>query len=238
MEKSSKKGKVVLAIGAHPDDVDFGSSGTLLKWVSEGAKVYYLILTNGSKGSENPKMTSDKLIKIRREEQKKAAKILGAKGVFFLNHEDTELHPDLRLKGEIVGYIRKVRPDIVLGYDPNNFYSFTRDFVHHTDHRAGGVATIDAVFPMARDRLTFPHHENLGLKPHKVKELYLDTFDGANYFEDISDFIDKKIEVIRAHKSQIEGKDFVKTIKKRNSEFGKMNGCRYAECFKKITLPG
>ncbi len=237
MPKESKKDKVVLAVGAHTDDIDFGASGTLAKWVSQGAKVYYLILTNGDKGSDDPKITSASLVKIRRDEQKRAAKILGAEDVFFLDHEDTQLQVDTPLKEEIVEYIRKVRPNIVVGYDPSNFYSKSRDFIHHTDHRAAGTATIDAAFPMARDRLTFPHHEDLGLKPHKVKELYLTTFDNADYFEDISNFIDKKIEVIKAHKSQVDGRKLVSMIKNWNKEVGKKHGFAYAEAFKRIILP-
>ena len=93
---------IALGVAAHPDDLDFGASGTFAKWAKEGAECYYLICTNGCKGSDDPKMTEAKLIKIRREEQIRAGKVIGLRGVFFLNHNDTELVADLKLKKEIV----------------------------------------------------------------------------------------------------------------------------------------
>src|SRR3989344_7574262 len=96
------KNKVVLAVGAHPDEMYFGASGTVAKWVKEGATAYYIICTDVSRGSEDPKMTHKKLAQIRKDEQEKAAKALGVKKVFFLNHTDTQLVYDLKLKEEIV----------------------------------------------------------------------------------------------------------------------------------------
>ena len=94
--------KIILAVGAHPDDMDFGASGTVAKFVEEGADCYYLICTDGSRGSSDPTMTHERLAKIRRVEQEKACKVLGIKKVFFLNHTDTQLVADLILKEEIV----------------------------------------------------------------------------------------------------------------------------------------
>ena len=96
------KNKIILGVAAHPDDLDFIASGTVAKWIKQGAIGYYLICTNGCKGSEDLKMTEAKLIKIRRQEQIIAGKIIGLKNVFFLKHNDTELVADLKLKKEIV----------------------------------------------------------------------------------------------------------------------------------------
>ncbi|MDE2590659.1 MAG: PIG-L family deacetylase, partial [Patescibacteria group bacterium] len=157
--------KVVLAIGAHPDDMDFGASGTVARFAEEGAKVYYLIATDGSKGSSDSSMTAERLIKMRQDEQKEAGKILGLAGVFFLDHPDTELVADHMLKEELVRYIRMLKPDTVITMNPTFFYFAGSEpgFVNHTDHRAVGLAVMDSVFPMARDRLTFPQHEAQGL---------------------------------------------------------------------------
>lgn len=235
------RNKVILAVGAHPDDMDFGASGTIAKWSQEGAKVYYLICTDGSRGSEDPKMTHEKLIKIRREEQEKAAKVLRVKKVFFLNHIDTQLVADLQLKEEIVRIIRTVRPEIVITMDPNFYYSTDFyngfGFVNHTDHRAVALATMDACFPLCRDRLTFPEHEKEGLKPHKVAELLFTSFDKRDFLVDISKTFDKKIAALSMHSSQFSDfKEVKKRVEIRARKWGKVKNCKFAENFIRIKL--
>lgn len=231
---AKKSKKTVLVSFAHPDDAEFGCAGSVAKWVEEGNDGYYLVATNGDKGSSNPQITSKELSRIRREEQEKAAKILGVKKVFFLNHPDTELEPNLLLKEEIVRVIRTVKPDLMITFDPTFIYS-KMGYVNHTDHRAIGMATLDACAPLARDRLTFPKHEKEGLKPHTVKEAYLFNFDNADTYIDISQTMDKKIAALRTHKSQI-AEDGIKMIKHWNKEAGKKIGVKFAEGFKKLVL--
>ena len=235
MIKFPYKRKIILAVGAHPDDIDFSASGTIAKWIKEGAKAYYLICTNGDKGSDDLKMTHKKLAKIRRKEQLAAAKILGVKKVFFLNYNDGELENSLHLKEKIARTIREVRPNIVITIDPAMIYSQRRGFINHPDHRACGHATLDAVFPLARDRLSFPHHEKKGLKPHKVEEVYLTNFDEKDTFVDITKTIDLKIKVLMVHKSQI-SEESIKRVKKWASLTGKKKGFKFAEGFKRIKL--
>lgn len=237
------KGKVILAVGAHPDDMDFSSSGTIAKWVEEGAIAYYLILTRGCRGSNDPKMTSEKLVKIRQQEQEEAAKVLGIRKVFFLNYTDTELVADIKLKEEIVQFIRKLRPNIVITMDPTFYYVsylsfYGYGFVNHSDHRAAGLATLDACFPMARDRLTFPEHEKQGLKPHKVEELLLVSLTKADFIVDITKTFNKKLKALACHQSQYD--DFLKIEKRMKSRarfVGKKKGFRFAENFTRIKLP-
>lgn len=228
------KNKVVLCVAAHPDDLDFGASGTVAKWVKQGAICYYLLCTNGCKGSDDPGMTEAKLIKIRRQEQIAAGKVLGLKDVFFLKHNDTELVADLALKKEIAYYIRKLKPEIVIGMDPTFIFS-SSGFINHTDHRAAGQATIDAIYPMARDRLTFPEQVSQGLLPHKVKTLYLTSFDKPTEIIDISDSIELKLKALKAHKSQIDAAVIV-MLKEWSKQLGKKRGYRFAEGFIKINL--
>ena len=234
---TNKKNQLtVLGIAAHPDDLDFSASGTFVKWVKEGYDCYYLIATDGSKGSDDPKMTREKLITLRKKEQKDAAKILGIKDVFFLDHTDTQLVADLTLKKEIVRFIRKIKPDIVVTLDPTFVYSKVRGFINHTDHRAAGQAAMDAVFPLARDRLTFQELEREGLTPHKVKMLYLTNFDDPTDIVNISDTIDIKIRALKAHKTQVTEKAIAR-IKKWSRILGKKKGYQFAEGFVKLTLP-
>lgn len=230
------RGKVILGVAAHPDDLDFGASGSIAKWIKDGATAYFFILTDGSKGSADKNMTSEKLIAMRREEQMNAAKALGVKDVFFLGYPDTELTVTLELKKQIVRQIRTLKPDVVITMDPTVLYSIARNFVNHSDHRAAGLATIDAVFPYARDRLTFPDLEAEGLEPHKVKTLYLINFDHFNEVIDISETLEHKLAALRAHVSQITEED-LERIKIRAKEVGEKHGFAHAEHFIKLDLP-
>ena len=232
------KKKSVLAVGAHPDDIDFGASGTIAKFAEEGADTYYLICTDGSRGSSDPKMTHKRLAEIRKKEQENAGKVLGIKKVFFLNHTDTQLVSDLTLKEDIVRIIRTVKPNIVITMDPTFFYSTEFGFVNHTDHRAAALATMDACFPLSRDRLTFLNHEKEGLKPHRVEELWLVSFGRVGHLVDISKTFKKKIKALELHKSQFEDfKKIEKMMTGRAKMLGKTKKYKFAESFVRIKLP-
>lgn len=231
------KPKVVLGVAAHPDDLDFGASGSMSKWAKEGADVYYLILTDGSKGSDDPKITSEELVKIRQNEQRKAAEAVGAKDVFFLSYPDAYLEVTMDLKKDICRVIRKIKPDVVVTSDPTMIYNSERGFINHSDHRAAGQATIDSVFPMARDRLTFPELVKEGLEPHRVPTLLLSAFGGGNYFVDITSTIENKMNALAAHDSQMA--DIAKT-QENMKMFAKMTGgkmgANYGEGFIRLDV--
>ncbi|MEK7534550.1 MAG: PIG-L deacetylase family protein [Patescibacteria group bacterium] len=234
--------KIILAVGAHPDDMEFGASGTVAKWAKEGATAYYLICTDGSRGSLGPQMTHERLSEIRKKEQEEACKILGVKKAFFLNHTDTQLVADIILKEEIVRIIRTLRPNIVITMDPTFYYSPNffngSGFVNHTDHRAASLATMDACFPLSRDRLTFQEHEKEGLKPHKVDELLFVSFEKKDFLVDITKTFGKKIKALSLHKSQFNNfKEIEERVTKRARIFGKSKGYKFAENFIRIKLP-
>jgi LmbE family N-acetylglucosaminyl deacetylase len=237
------KNKIILAVGAHPDDMEFGASGTIAKWVEEGATAYYLICTDGSRGSSDPQMTHDRLAKIRKQEQIDACRILGVKKAFFLNHTDTQLVADITLKEEIVRIIRRLRPNIVITMDPTfyfttNLIGWDRGFVNHTDHRATSLATMDACFPLSRDRLTFQEHEKEGLRPHKVEELLFVSVQKKDFIVDITKTFDKKIKALSLHKSQFDNfKEIEERVTKRAKMWGKVKGYKFAENFIRIKLP-
>lgn len=237
MKKIMKTGSkmVVLGVAAHPDDLDYTASGTFSKWIEEDASCFFLVCTDGSKGSDDPDMTEEKLIAIRNKEQVKAAGILGLEDVFFLNHKDTELVADHNLKREITRYIRKLKPDIVVTFDPLMYYSVKSGYINHTDHRVVGHATLDAVYPLARDRLTFPEFEKEGYTPHKVRFVYLINFENPNVIVDISNTFSKKIKVLSSHKSQVTPESLKRT-KERDKKLGNKHGYKYAEGFIKIEL--
>lgn len=230
--------KVILAVGAHPDDLEFGASGTVVKFVRQGAIAYYVICTDGSRGSNDPLMTHESLSLIRKKEQEKACSLLGVKKVFFLNHKDTELISDRKLKEELVRIIRTVKPDIVISMDPTFYYSVKSGFINHTDHRAAALAAMDACFPLSRDRLTFLEHEKRGLKPHKVKELWLVSFEKTDFLVDITETIEIKLKALSLHKSQFgDFSKIEKRVKDRAKMLGKSKGFNFAENFVRIKLP-
>lgn len=244
MEHVSGKEKIILAVGAHPDDMDFGASATIARFVQEGATAYYIVATDGSRGSGDPEMTHEHLAEIRKEEQLAAARALGIKEVFFLGHTDTQLLSDLKLKEQITRIIREVRPNIVITMDPTFYYAPQGDegrttaFINHTDHRAVALATMDAVFPLSRDRLTFPEHEQDGLMPHRAEELWFTAIANPHYLSDVTHTFNKKMEALKCHASQYKSyQEIHDRMKTRAKTLGKELGVEYAEGFVRLLMP-
>ena len=228
--------KKVMAIMAHPDDAEFGISGTVAKWVRMGSEVTYVLCTSGDKGSDDPRMTSAKLVKTREAEQQAAAKILGVKRVVFLRFKDAELLPfDLKLRHDIVAEMRRYKPNAVICQDPTTRYGFGGRYIQHPDHIAAGEATLAAVYPSVRDRLTFPDLLVQGLKPHKVTDIFLMGARDPDHFEDISDTIDIKVKALMAHRSQV-GEGVAKFVKQNGENTGKEHKMKYAESFRWLKL--
>ncbi len=231
------KADVVLGIGAHADDMDFLAAGTIAKLAAEGAEVYYLIVTDSGKGSADPDITSEKLVQIRQEEQRRAAKILGVKDVIFLDYEDGALEVTMKLKKDIVRCIRQFKPDVVITIDPTMFYNTSLSTINHPDHRACGQAVLDAVFPLARDRLTFPELLLDGLNPHNTKTLLMINPEKQDFIVDISRSFDLKMMAIQAHASQLA--DVNKALKRfpeQAAALGAPTGCKYAEGFMRLDI--
>lgn len=228
---------VVLGIAAHPDDLDYGAAGTLALFASQGAAVHYLILTDGSKGTEDPDITTIELVKIRETEQKEAVRVIGGSGVTFLGYPDGGLEVTQELKKEIVKVIRTIKPDVVVTTDPSVLFSPARGFINHPDHRAAGQAALDAVFPLARDHLAYPDLYAQGYLPHKTKTVLLTNFDRGNFDVDISATFETKIAALKAHASQIG--DPVETsamLRERAKSIGKEANYELAESFTRIDV--
>ncbi len=230
--------KRLLAIGAHPDDIDVTASGTIAAWVQQGAHVEYLVVTDGGKGSADPAMSPDVLRKIRADEQQAAIEILGVQKVHFLDYKDGELEVSMELKKDIVRSIRQVKPDTVITLDPTMVYSSQLGIINHPDHRAVGQATLDAIFPLARDRLSFPDLlSEEQLEPHKVAHVLLIHFDKHDCLVDISGTLDLKLAALAQHKSQFTDIDKVGSfVKARATKLGESLQVEYAEGFVRIDL--
>jgi LmbE family N-acetylglucosaminyl deacetylase len=221
-----------LVVAAHPDDSEFGAGGTVAQWSREGWEVYYLICTDGSKGSEDPEMTPDRLVPMRRDEQRAAARVLGVKEVFFLDYVDGELTYTPDLMRDVVRHIRKLRPHSVITHDPNQIVR--NMFINHPDHRAAGEVAIDAVYPIARNRPSFPELLAEGLEPFSVKEIYLWSASDTNFDVDITETIDTKFEALRQHKSQMGD---MEEMEGRLRQFWSGPDGKYLERFRRIVLP-
>jgi LmbE family N-acetylglucosaminyl deacetylase len=225
----------VLVIGAHPDDPEFACGGTSAKWAAEGKEIYYLVCTRGHKGSSERDMTTERLIELRQQEQRAAGAVIGAREVNFLDFTDGELTPNLDFRKAIVREIRRVRPRIVFTHDPTSVYS--ENNINHPDHRAVGTATLDSIYPTARDRLNFPEHEDEGLLAHKVKEVYLWGPPKPNVWIDISSSIERKIEALRCHVTQVgQAEQLAERMRERARAVGEPQGIPMAEAFFKITM--
>ena len=200
------KGKKILLIGAHPDD-DSQSYGTLAMLRDNGNEIWVLLLTTGNVGTKDPKMTRDKLSKIRLNEEIDALKILGIDKSHYINlgYTDGEVEWADRKEvvGKIVRWIRKIRPDVLMAFDPG--WGYVR--WHKTDHRTASYLAADAS-RVAEWRLLFPAqiiHE--GLKEWRVPEylFYSPLEKDANVTVDITKYNDKKVTAKSKHLSQFSG---------------------------------
>ncbi|MDX1447738.1 MAG: PIG-L deacetylase family protein [Acidimicrobiia bacterium] len=229
-----------LSIAAHPDDAEFGAGGTLAKWARAGCEVTLLIATDGSKGTWDPDMSPAELAAARRAEAVAAAKVLGASpDVIFLDHIDGELHHSPALQEELCLWIRRLRPDVVLSWDPWKRYML------HPDHREIGWGACDAVVA-ARDHLFFPDQLRDGLAKHRPDALLLYAADEPDHFEDVSATFDVKIEALLEHSSQSQStmqdaatreeglENFRKRIAEWCRQMGEPAGLPLAESFKLI----
>ena len=157
----------MLVITPHPDDAEFGASGTVAKLTQQGQSVVYIVVTNGDKGTDDISVLPQNLAKIREKEQLAAAEILGVEEVIFLRHPDQTLEDTPEFRKEIVRHIRTLRPEVVITADPY------RRYVWHRDHRIVGRVVLDAVFPYARDVWAYPDLIKEDIQPHKVREVWL-----------------------------------------------------------------
>ncbi len=192
----------VMIFFAHPDDGEFMAGGSTAKWASEGKQVALVVVTNGSHGSNDPSIKRDDLIESRQKEQRQAAAITGASEIVFLGYEDCYVEDSHELRRDMIREIRRFKPDVVIGPDPS-LYHFPPRYINHPDHRAVGAAFCAAVNPGAA---TLPIYRqelyDKGFEPHELKAALLGFSPSSNYFVDITDHIDKKIEAVMVHSTQ------------------------------------
>ncbi len=224
-----------MVVYAHPDDAEFGVSGTVATWARAGVDVTYCMVTNGASGSQDETMTRERLRDVRRAEQEAAARILGVRRVVGLEFEDGYLEPTLELRRAVARQVRIHRPDVIITMDPTMRFGADR-YVNHPDHIAVGEVVARSINPDASTRQMFPElWQEERLEPHKPKALFLMAFGTGDRFVDIGPVVEVKLAALRAHASQF-GADEEAFITAFMAEEGKRLGVGYAESFRIIYL--
>ncbi len=228
-----RKPAQVMVVTPHPDDAEYGAAGTVARWAEEGKEIIYVVCTNGNKGTSDANVKPEEIATIREQEQVAAAKLLGVRETIFLRHEDQELADTPEFRKEIVRLIRMYQPETVVTADPY------RRYIWHRDHRITGQVTLDAIFPYARDYLSYPDLLKEGLHPHRVKEVLLWASEDSNYRSDITDTFDLKLAALRCHKSQvghIPSSELEKQLKQRHQLIAEGEDFELAEAFHRIEM--
>ncbi|MGE3540124.1 MAG: PIG-L deacetylase family protein [Candidatus Tectimicrobiota bacterium] len=222
----------VLVITPHPDDAEGGAGGTIARWTRQGRKVVLVVCTNGDKGTSDRSVKPADLARLREEEQLQAAAVLGISEVVFLRLPDQGLEDCSEFREKLVRQIRLHRPGTVVTIDPY------RRYIRHRDHFVCGRVTLDAVFPYARDHLSYPEHVQEGLEPHSVQEVYLWSSEEPDTFLDISETFSIKLDALYCHASQMKRSRAEReaATRLRYAEAGKKAGVALAEPFKRIEI--
>jgi LmbE family N-acetylglucosaminyl deacetylase len=226
----------ILVVTAHPDDVDFGSAGSVARWTDAGTEVAYCICTNGEAGGFDASIPRSTMAEIRQTEQRAAAKVVGVTDVTFLGYPDGRLVSSIELRRDISRVIRRVRPQRVVGQ--TLVRSFQRMYASHPDHLAAGESTMAAVYPDARNEFAHPELLEEGLAPWTVPEMYLATADTANVFVDITETFDRKLDALRCHVTQmtdLEGLDaLIRGWNSANAQLGGLPDGALAESYLRV----
>jgi LmbE family N-acetylglucosaminyl deacetylase len=225
-----------MVIVAHPDDADFGPAATAARWIDAGSIGWLVCCTSGDQGSEDAGADPLQVALVREDEQQRAAAVIGYAGVSFLHQPDGALANDLPLREQLVREIRTFRPDAVLTHDPD-VVVYGGGGINHTDHRAAGIAAVDAVYPAARNPMSFPGLAKSGLAPHRVRRIYLFWSNAADTWVDVSATIHRRVAALREHGSQLKHPDELEPrIRTWAAEAGRAIGAEAAEAFRLVII--
>lgn len=226
---------VALAVYAHPDDADVACGGTMARWASMGSEVHLLVCTDGGRGTRDPAVDPAALAAQRAGELADAASLIGLASHRVLGVPDGELEDTTAFRQQLVGYVRRLRPEVVLGHDPTAVF-FGEDYFNHRDHRIAGWALLDAVAPAA----ALPHYFPEAGPPQQVRTAYLSGTLEPDVWVDIADSVATKAKAVECHRSQFAGSGgwAGEAVRRRAEEEGRRAGVRYAEGFRRLRLGG
>ena len=225
----------VMAIFAHPDDIEFGCAGTIARWVQAGARACYVLLTSGDVGIADTSLSRAEAAAIREKEQSAAAEAIGVQEVVYLREPDGTLVNTLELRRKLLLEIRRVRPEVLICAAPTAWF-ISENYINHPDHRAAAAAALEAVFPAAGQPHVFEELAEEGLSAHKVRKVYINEFGGGDTFVNISDVMDLKIAALHKHASQFVNFDPEPMIREWSAAAAKGKEMDYAESFRVFTL--
>lgn len=227
----------VLAVFAHPDDMEIAAGGTLAKWATAGREVHLLVLTNGDRGSQDRTLDRAALAATRLRETEAAGAEMGLASVRVGTIPDGELENTAAVREPIVRLIRELRVETVLSLDPTAVF-FENRFYNHSDHRMAGWVALDASFPGSGNPHFFAEHLEEGLDPQDVHDVWLSWTNEPNHHEDITGFLQRKVDALAKHESQLsEGIAFFEDFLGRDAvEAGEKIGVEHAEAFRVLDL--
>ncbi|GCE03683.1 PIG-L deacetylase family protein [Dictyobacter aurantiacus] len=242
-----------MVIGAHPDDNDFGTAATCALWASQGKKVVWVVMTDGTEGSEIPSQSDEELMLLREQEQRAAAEVYGIKAVEFLRNRDGHLVNNEDTRRAVVKLIRKYRPRVIFTHDPTSHIMApdpdekpdATGYLNHPDHRATGNIVVDSIFPFAGNPRSFRELLAEGLQPYRVHEVYFFGSTQTNTYVDVTESIDKKGQGLMCHKSQFNPEDNERMAERmreraaavaKDAKEKKGLEMRYAESFRRMKL--
>jgi LmbE family N-acetylglucosaminyl deacetylase len=218
-----------VALFAHPDDAEFSCGGTMAAWAKGGTEIHYVVVTDGSAGSNEPGKTREEISEVRLREQRAACEVLGVKSVTFLGEVDGMLEVNLDTRRKVCREIRRLRPEVIVAPDPSRLWYGT-GYVNHWDHKQAGLLALTAVMPDAPTRVMFSELEDEGIEPYEVPNLLLSGNEPDTYV-DITGTIDIKLEALAQHVSE-EGEAAAPWVRERARTLGEEAGVEYAEAFK------
>lgn len=230
----------VVVVTAHPDDVDFGASGTVAKMTSQGIDVTYCICTDGDAGGFDDTVDRHLIPEIRRTEQQTAGNVVGVTDVRFLGYKDGYLDPTHDLQRDIVRVLRQVKPQLVITQSPER--NWDRLATSHPDHMAAGEATSRALYPAVRNPYAYPElRTEEGLEAWTVSWLWLMGAPALNHWVEISATFEKKISALQAHQSQTEHmenlENMIRMWGEMQAQFAGLPDGTLVEGFRQIKLP-
>jgi LmbE family N-acetylglucosaminyl deacetylase len=227
----------VLGVFAHPDDAEIAAGGTMANWVVAGREVHLLVLTNGDRGSQDPRLDRAELARIRARETREAADVLGLASVRILDLHDGDLQNTDEVREHVVRRIREVRAETVLSVDPTSVF-FRNSYYNHSDHRTAGWVALDSAFPGSGNPHFFPEHLGDGLGVQDITDVWLGWSNEPNHTEDVTSTWTRKIDALARHDSQLsEGIAYFETfLVEEAEEAGKKIGVGRAEEFRRLDL--
>ncbi len=227
----------ILVVTAHPDDVDFGAAGSVATWTAQGIEVAYCIVTDGDAGGYDTGIPRAEMAALRHDEQAAAAKTVGVTDLTWLGYPDGALVASLELRRDITRVIRRFKPDRVVSQSPDRNYQ--RIYASHPDHLAAGEATLCAVYPDARNGYAHTELLDEGYEPHTVREVWMMSGGEANRHVDITDTIDRKIEALLCHRTQMPKPEAIPEMIRNwagmNAQAAGLPTGRFAEAFQAVS---